>query len=338
MLKLRQVEQKAVFFRELATLVQAGVTVGEALGTLADRVPLGRLRFAVREAAARTSHGEPLSGVMRKYSDVLSPVETAMVRAGEESGRLDRLLGQIASYLEEEYSLRQMISRETFYPKFLFGAIILFPVLLQALLAYYGEKGSLRQALVVLLAGLLKLGVVVAILMGAWVLLRALLKSSPHLAQALDELKLRVPVFGVLLRRLALARFSRALAALYASGVSLPSAVHLAAELTGNDALRRPMQAGVGKLQEGTGVSEILSQVPLMDSLALRMLRTGEQTGEIDAMMQRVAEHFEESSRSSIQRMSTLILPIAVVIAGILVGSMLVQFYGGYFAGLGLGK
>jgi len=118
--------------------------------------------------------------------------------------------------------------------------------------------------------------------------------------------------------------------------VSLSASVDLAADLTGNEALRQPMKESVPKLLSGQGLTAVLSQIPNMDNMALRMLKTGEQTGNIDDMMQRVAEHFEEAATSSMRRTAVLIPIIAVLIAGIIVAIMLIGFYGGYAAGYGL--
>ena len=205
MLKLTALEQKATFFRELATMVEAGMTVGEALGTIRERLAPGRLRMAVLEAAHKTRTGSPFSDAMIRYTDVFTPVETAMIRAGEQSGHLDRLLGQIATYLEQEYSLRQMVSRETFYPKIVFVFILAFPIVVPAVIKLFTGGGPLAFFLALLL-GFLKVGLVVAIFGGLYLLIKWLIASSPPLARSVDALKLSIPVFGNVVRRLALAR------------------------------------------------------------------------------------------------------------------------------------
>ncbi len=334
MLKMTAVEQKATFFRELATMVEAGMTVGEALGTLRERLAPGRLRMAVIEAAHKTRTGSPFSDAMARYTDVFTPVETAMIRAGEQSGHLDRLLEQIATYLEQEYSLRQMVSRETFYPKIVIVFVAAFPLLLPAILRVITGGTGLLGLFLTLLVTFLKLGGIAAVIWGLYLLTKYLIASSPPLARSLDALKLSIPVFGKVVRRLALARFSRALAALYAAGVSLPQAVGMAADLTGNAALREPMKAGVAKLEAGQGVAEVLETVPHMENMVLQMLKTGEATGNIDNMMSRVADHFEEASASSIRRMATLIMPIATVVLGIIVLFMVMNFYTGFYGGM----
>ncbi len=336
MLKITEIEQRATFFRELATMVQAGMTIAEGLEAMQDRIQMMRLRMAAIEGAKQTRAGKPFSEIMARYLDVFTPVEVAILRAGEESGRLDRMLDQLATYLENEYGLRQMMSRETFYPKLLFAFIIVFPVIMRTLLAYFGPGGSFLKALAALILGLLKLGVIAAVALGLYYLIRYLILSNPQLHRALDSLKLNLPVFGTTVRRLALARFSRGLAVLYGAGVSLSASVDLAADLTGNEALRQPMKESVPKLLSGQGLTAVLSQIPNMDNMALRMLKTGEQTGNIDDMMQRVAEHFEEAATSSMRRTAVVIPIIAVLIAGIIVAVMLIGFYGGYAARYGL--
>ena len=330
MLKLTAIEQKATFFRELATLVGAGVTVGMSLTTLREQVPPGRLKMAVIEGAHKAQGGHPFSEVMVRYSDVFTPVEVALVRVGEEAGHLDRLLAQIASYLEQEYSLRQMISRETFYPKIVFGALIAFPTVVPAIIATFVMGPG--AGFVVLLKGIIRLLVMVMLALGAYALVRYMIRSNSTFANSWDLLKLNLPVLGPVIRRLALARFSRGLATLYDAGVGMPQAVSLAADLTGIPAMRGPMQAAAVKLESGASASEVLAEVPYMDDMALRMLRTGETTGSVDAMMLRVAEHFEEASGSSLRRMTTLIMPVATIIAGIFVLILAVQVYGGYLS------
>ena len=333
MLKLTEVEQRAVFFRNMATMVHAGMTMGESLDASSQQLRHWRLRQAAVEGANQARRGKPFSLVMARYPDVFSTVETAMVRAGEESGHLEELLAQIAGYLETEYSLRQLISRETFYPKIIFGAILIFLIGVPTLTRMLGQGGSFLHGMLFFFGAVLGWGLLAAAIFVIYVLLRHLLASSRELAAAWDSLKLSLPVFGEAIRRLALARWSRGLAALYAAGVSLPQAADIAADLTANAALRDPMKQAVAKIQEGTAISEAFATIPAMDSLTLRMLQTGEQTGNIDLMMVKVAEHYEEAAVSTVRRAAALTVPIATVIAGIIVLIIALNVYGGAMSG-----
>lgn len=310
-------------------MVHAGMTLGESLDAASQQLRHWRLHRAAVEGATEARRGKPFSGVMSRYPDVFTTVEAAMVRAGEESGRLEELLAQIAGYLETEYSLRQLISRETFYPKIIFGAILLFLIGVPTATRIVGQGGSLFKGLVFFLQAVLGWGLLALALFGVYVVLRHLLASSRELAATWDSLKLGFPVFGEAIRRLALARFSRGLAALYAAGVSLPESAKIAADLTANAALRDPMKQAVAHIQEGKAVSEAFAVIPAMDGLTLKMLQTGEQTGNIDLMMVKVAEHYEEAALSTVRRAAALTVPIATVIAGIIVFFIALSVYGG---------
>jgi type II secretory pathway component PulF len=327
MLKLPELERKATFFRELATLIGAGITMGMALEALRGQTPPGRLRMAAIEGTAKAHGGRPFSEVMARYGDVFTPVETALVRVGEEAGHLDRLLAQIASYLEQEYTLRQMINRETLYPKLVLAALLAFPIVVPAIIASLTTGAG--SGFVIFLKGVLHLLLLALVLWGGYALFQYLLRSNRTFARSFDTFKLNAPVIGLVVRRLALARFSRGLALLYGAGMGLPQAVSLSADLTGSPAMAEPMKAAAVKLESGAGMSEVLSGVPYMDDLALQMLRTGETTGSVDVMMLKVAEHFEEASETSLKRMVTLIMPVSVIILGFFVLLLLLKTYGG---------
>ena len=334
MLKITEVEQRSIFFRELTTMVQAGLTIAEALDGASRGTRHFRLHQSAVDGAFAARHGKPFSQTMGRFPDVFTPVETAMIRAGEETGRLDSLLGQIAAYLETEYSLRQMISRETFYPKILFGAILAFMLVVPSIIKMVTPGGSVFRGMLLLAEGVLGVVVGAAVIFAVYIILRHLLISSRELGAAWDQFKLRIPVFGEAIRRLALARFSRGLAALFAAGVEMTEAASIAADLTGNQALRLPMKAAVADVEKGMPISQAFAKIPAMDDLTLRMLQTGEQTGNIDVMMQRVAEHYEEAALSTVRRAGQLTVPIAVVIAGIFVFFLMLQAYTGGFSQL----
>jgi type IV pilus assembly protein PilC len=180
-----------------------------------------------------------------------------------------------------------------------------------------------------LMGGIFHLVLLALLIMAGWAFLGHLLRSNRTFALSWDIFKLNAPVFGLLVRRLALARFSRGLALMFGAGLPMPEALRLSADLTGSPAMREPMHAAALKLESGAGLAEVLTGMPYMDDMALQMLRTGETTGAVDAMMDRVAQHFEEACETSIKRMVTLIMPVSVIILGIFVLMMALRVYGG---------
>lgn len=329
MLFIAKIEQKATVFRELATMIKAGMTLSEALGVLETRRSYPRLKQAVTDAAKRVADGTRLSEVLKRYPDEFSDLTIGVIAAGEETGKLEDALDSVAEYLEREYSLRQMVSRETFYPKVLAVVVVLMPVATRALIVWI--QGSFWAALWLVMKTLALYAALVAISVA---LIYIVYKAFTNTAQGqymVDAAKLRVPLFGLVIRRLALAKFSRALAYAYGAGIASGPALELSSAVTGNVAIAQQLSAAVPHLHKGGKLSEVLAGSAEVDYMVVRMLQTGEQTGNIDETMQRVAEHFEIACESSIHRMAVLALPIGVIIMGIIVGFQISGFYSQYY-------
>ena len=325
------IDQRVTFFRELATLVGSGVSIGEALGILSTRPGSPALKLAIADGAKRVGHGERFSQVMADHPKVFSDLNTAMITAGEEGGRLEEMLAEAADYLEKEHELRQMLSRETFYPKILMGAVILIPLGAQVVIAWV--MSGVGAAVIV---GLKALGgyVVFALVAAALWFAYNKYRETAQGRQSIDRAKLSIPVLGTVISQLAWSKICRAIGALYKAGVPTSQALEMAGPASGNRALEAALTAAIPDVQKGVPMSEALTRAGYVPDLPLRMLQTGEKTGDIDATLEKVADYFEAQSRTSIRRMSLLIVPIAVVIMGVVVLLMAAQAYGGYFEGL----
>lgn len=330
MLTILRIEQKGAIFRELATMVRAGMSLGEAWGVLQTRRAYPRLRQFIVDAARRVPQGTRLSEVVKDYPDEFSGLTQGVIAAGEETGRLEEALDTVAGYWEREYSLRQMVSRETFYPKALAVFVVLIPVATQAIII--AIQRTFWAGLWVLVKTLLIYALILAIPAMLIYMVYKSITNTEQGRQTIDAAKLRVPLFGPVIRKLALAKFMRALAYAYSAGLPMARVLELAAPVTGNTAISRHLLAAVPYVRKGGKLSEILRAAPEVDDIVVHMLQTGEQTGNIDETMERVAEHFEIASESSIHRMATLALPLGVIIVGIIVAIKIIGFYAAYFA------
>jgi type IV pilus assembly protein PilC len=327
-------EQRALFFRELATMLVAGITLMEALYELRERVQGARLRAAVEDAYQSVRVGQPLSKAMARHPQVFTNVERSLIETAEESGHMEEMVEQIARYLEQEHRFMRMVARETLYPKVVLVVFIAFLIFMPSVPAFFGTGGSFEAGMGVILQGVLFWVVVALALVGLWYLLKALIKQNDSLGRAVDVIKLKMPIMGGVVRRLAVARFSRALAALYGAGVGVGKAVEVAAGTINNQVLVPQMRQASRELQEGKGIADSLGKIPDMDSLAVRMLRTGEQTGNLDASMERVADSLEATAESTIHKATVLLLPVAITILAIFVLLQVISFYVGYFQGI----
>jgi type II secretory pathway component PulF len=311
-------DELAMMYRQLATLANAGVPLTQSLFTLVQQTRDGRLRRILEEAGNAVASGNTLSQTMVRYPAVFSEMQVEMIRAAEMSGMLEPICNRIADYLEREIEMRRKINRETLYPKLVFfvaGCVVLLLGFLRA-----GAEGFF---------GMVRFGVTTAlILFGGWWLFK-FLNQMPWFGAAWDRVKMMIPGPGGVARRYATARFTRALAVLYGSGILLPTAVTIAGRACGNRAIGQQMIDLVPMLMSGRGIGEVLAMSGLLSPIAVQMARTGEQTGSLDTMMHKVADYLESEADQKAHQQAIFLGVAAIIIAGIVVAFIAIGFYVG---------
>lgn len=323
------VKDLAIFYRQLATAVRAGIPIHRALISVAENTGKPRLRRLAQELVNELIQGKPLSRAMSRHPHVFDELQIALIQAGEEGGLLEQMLERLAEYLERDYKLRLKIRAGTFYPKVLLLAGIFIPKI-PVLVVGGGLIPYLRETVGWAGPFLLAVLLVVAVM-------RVLLQLAP-LREAYDSLKLMIPGIGGLVRQLAMARFSRALAAMYAAGVSLPRAITVSALAADNYYLTRRLHSVVPMIEQGQPLSESFRRTGVVPPLVVDMLQTGESTGNIDSMMDKVAEYYEqETDVKSGQAVVVLSVGVYLLIA-LWIASMIIGFWQGYAAGGGAGS
>ena len=319
--------EMAVCYRELAAMIGAGMTIVRALDVLEQNTTNPRLRQALRGVSAGVERGQPLSQQMARFPTIFNEIAVALVEAGERSGRLDDMLKRLATYTEYQLEVEQLIRRETMYPK-LVGAFILLVLIFLPLVPAIVMGGSGWQVRAI--AQLLLLAGVIA----AAIIVPRLLMSTEWARELWDDLKIKLPIFGGIARRFALSRFSRALAALYESGVSLASGLPTAGRASGNRIVAEAMTRASSQVQTGVRLSDALVSTGLVPHTVLAMVRTGEESGDLGGLLDKVADYYEDEAKTSIHRISVMILPIFLLIAGAIVLIMLVSFYVGLYGSI----
>ncbi|MBU1746457.1 MAG: type II secretion system F family protein, partial [Chloroflexi bacterium] len=213
-----QLAQKVQLFRELATLVNAGLSLGMALSTMEEQISSVEMRMALRDAARSVSAGKRFSEAMRRHPKVFSELNVALIAAGEEGGHLDDMLTLSADYLEKELEFQQTLARETLYPKLLLAAIVLIPLATRMIIA--GLTTSIGQALIIGIKFGAVVGLIVVLpLILLYLLYRRYYYGTEQGRRTIDALKLRIPIAGAVTTKLSWARLARALSALYGAGV-----------------------------------------------------------------------------------------------------------------------
>ncbi len=314
----------AMMYRQLSTLMNAGVPMVQTLTTLATQTSNGRLKSILTECAGAVGGGAMLSTVFERYPAVFTVLQVELVRAGEVGGMLDLMCNRIAEYLEREVEIRRKLKRETLYPK-----IVLSVAWLVGGILIFVRAGGTGGALGYLKATLGLLGGS----FGVWWLARYL-NQFPQVGAIWDQVKMLIPGMGGVARKYATARFTRALGTLYAGGILLPRAVEISARACGNRAIGQAMLANINTLYSGGGVSGMLAQSGLLAPIAVQMAQTGEQTGSLDQMMDKVSDYLESEADAKAHQLATFAGVAALVFAAIVVGAIAISMYGGMYGNL----
>lgn len=308
------------FFRQMAALLGAGMPLSEALRSVESR-QRGRLRRIVHDMHQRVIRGGRLSEEMARHPRVFSRLQLSLVRVGESGGFLEQMMDRIASYLEYELSVRRRIVLAMFYPVLIFLFILFKDIGVAFIL------GGARAGLPMLLGVLRQVGLpLVGIIVGL-----KLVMQFDTARYVWDFVKMLPPILGTAARKVAMSRFSRALAMLYSAGLSLSEAVSTAADACANVAAAKGIKRAVGAIQAGESLTLSLQRTGVVMPMVLDMLSTGEKTGNLDAVLQKVADYMDEEVDATIHKVGIGLFVLMILIAGVIVLMQVIGFYSGYF-------
>jgi len=321
------IKMLALFYRQLATMLAAGMALSEALRSQENR-QRGRFGVIIAEMRENVSRGGKLSDTMRRYPKVFSRIQIALVRAGEGGGLLDRMVDRIATYLEYELKIRALIAKALIYPVL----ILIFAVFVQASLPHFAlliNQGG-GPFLAVVGPGLLRKALCILAIV---VILKLMFQFyTPRLVW--DCIKSNIPVIGGNARKIAMSRFSRALAVLYAAGMSLAESVDIAADASGNLFIGRGVKCAIPALQSGQGLTESLTRTRVVSPMVLDMLMIGERSGSSDSVLEKVADYMDDEVDSSIHKIGIALFVLMILVAAGVVLVVAIQAYGGYFSSI----
>ncbi|MBT9132564.1 MAG: Type II secretion system protein F [Firmicutes bacterium] len=326
----------AAFFRQLSTMLGAGVSLADAVDDLSEGVGNIALQRILQEVKKDISRGDSFSRALSKHQKVFSFLTTSMVNAGEESGNLDGVLADLSTYLENEMALRRKIKSATSYPIFIgffflgataFVTFFLLPRF-RAIFAEMGVDLPLFTRIVLGISSFLVsniiwgCGIVVLIIIFFVVYSRT---SAGH--YNLDYLKLKIPFVGKFLQQVALGRFSQTLSTLQRGGIPILTSLEIAGHTSGNLFLTRAIEAVHRGLVKGGMVSEGLAKNVIFPRMMVRMVMVGEETGKMEEMLDRVHKAYQDEVESAITSMSAIIEPLLIVILGAIVGVTVLAIY-----------
>ncbi len=325
----------AVFYRQAAALLDAGMPLFQALAALHGQTRSPALKSILQEAQETTLAGGTLSEVMSRHPHVFSKLQTEIVRVGELTGTLDRCLVRLAEYLERELNLRRLVKRLTLYPKLvLLAALFLLgrsffqdgvPAISKLVVGAMGQRNySMMDYFMDTVGVLLALG---AMALALAVALRWSARSSEALSRLWEGLLYGLPALGDVARAFAVARCAQ-------SGASIGTALDAAGRASGSLLVRGAVQRAVPRVEQGAGVADALVGAGVFPALFLNMIRTGEQTGNLDDMCDRAASHLEQDAETRAYQYAHIFSTGVYLIVALMVGYAVVRFYAAYAGAL----
>jgi len=322
----------AIATRQLATLIGAGIPLVEALGALTEQVESPRLKGAISQIRERVNEGASLADALSMTS-LFGDLYVSMVRAGEAGGALEQVLERLADYLESEVRTRNKVVSIMIYPAIMFAVaigvvVVLVTVVLPQitqLLDSLNRPLPLYTVALIGLSNLLRdywwvLGLFAAV---AVVAFRATVRTERG-RTAVDGVKLRLPVFGKVVRQLALARFTRTLSTLLAGGIPIVRALDISKHVANNTVLGGAVDKAREAITEGASIAAPLRRSGYFPPLVTHMVEVGERSGELEAMLAKVADTYDEQVENSVSRMTALLEPVLILImVGLVLGIIL---------------
>ncbi len=307
----------AVFYRQFATMITAGMSLSQALNSLGGRAPTRRLSAISRDAARIVESGGKLSDAFARYPAMFPELHLSLLRAGETGGSIDRMLERIADYTERDYKIRQRARMMTLYPKILVLAMIFIPAV--PTLVFQGFSAYLHATTPILVTILIWIAAI-------WIGYR-LLCQIPVFRSSVDMAKLTMPVIGTVVKMLALSKFYRAFASLYSAGVSPSQAISNAGRACGNWYLNRRLQTTIPMVEAGRSFTEAMAQTRILPRMTIDMLATGEQSGNVGDMVDKVAEFTENEADVKIHQLTMFAGVLLLLAVAIYIGIQVVGFY-----------
>src|ERR1700722_1019251 len=325
-----------IFTRQLATMVDAGITIVQSLQALSEQTSDKIMRDTIRDISVRVESGESLSESLQKHPRVFNKLYFSMVGAGEKGGLLAEILGRLAVYLENSERLRKKVKTALMYPATVTVVAIGITIflLVRVLPPYKHIYSSFNAKLPAPTLFMIDLSEIVKndliyILIGIGALIWGWFYfiKTPTGRTFWDARRIKLPIFGSIAHKICLARFTRTLSSLVRSGVPILEVLQIVSQTVGNVVMEKAIKTAATDIERGEGISAALGKNPIFPSMIVRMMSAGEQTGNIDTMLERVSNFLDEEIEATLSGLMSLIEPMLIVVLGLVIGGMVICMF-----------
>lgn len=327
----------AIASRQIATMLSAGIPIAQSYKAIAAGSDHAKIQEVFDSIRMDVEGGTNLSDALAKHPKQFDSLYTSLVSVGEQSGNLDDLMEKIATYKENIEEIKAKVKGAMWYPVavlvvgFLVTALLLVFVIPQFenLFSSFGASlPALTAAMIELSRGFRDNWVMIfGVLFGTIAILVMTYRRSAAMRHNVDRLSLKMPVFGTILRKSAVARYARTMATMFGSGVTLVDGLESVAGATGNMVYHDACLEIREEVSTGQALSIAMAQTGLFPTMVLQMTATGEESGELESMLNKAADFYEREVREAVDNMSKLIEPIMITVLGGIVGTLVIAMY-----------
>jgi type IV pilus assembly protein PilC len=338
-------KELAVFTRQFSVMIDAGLPLVQCLEILAGQQENKTFQKILNGVRGSVEGGATLSASMKQYEKVFDPLYYNMVEAGETGGILDTILQRLSSYIEKNVKLKRAVKSAMIYPVSVIGiavgviTLLLWKVVPIFVTLFNGLDVTLPLPTRIVIGLSNFVGSIYGLLIFVFAIAAAFaLKfwyGTPQGRYLIDSLVLKAPVVGMVMRKISVARFTRTLGTLISSGVPILEGLDITARTSGNAVVERAISQTRKAVEAGRSLVDPLKETDVFPGMVTQMIGVGEQTGAMDAMLQKIADFYEDEVDSAVKDMLTAIEPIMIVVLGVIVGGVVISMYLPLFALIG---
>jgi type IV pilus assembly protein PilC len=330
-------KELAIFTRQFSVMIDAGLPLVQCLEILAGQQENKTFQKILNGTRASVEGGSTLSAAMKQYDKVFDALYYNMVEAGETGGILDTILQRLSSYIEKNVKLKRAVKSAMIYPIAVLGIaggviILLLWKVVPIFITLFNGLGvdlPLPTRIVIMMSNFIGsiYGLLILVFFAGVVFALKFWYGTPQGRYAIDSVLLRLPLIGILLRKIAVARFTRTLGTLISSGVPILEGLDITARTSGNAVVERAITATRKAVEAGRSLVDPLKETDVFPGMVTQMIGVGEQTGAMDAMLQKIADFYEDEVDAAVKDLLTAMEPIMIVVLGVVVGGIVISMY-----------
>ena len=337
-LKGAKVQSKdiVVFSRQLSTLVSSGVPIIQSLSILESQAENKSFARVIGRIKSDIESGLSISDAMAKHPKVFSELYVSMIKAGEVGGILDTILDRLSTYLESAAALRDKVKSALMYPMIVGGIAVLITIFLvifvipifKGIFASFGAELPFITRVVIGVSDFIKYNIIyIAVVIGGGVYGFKRYIRTQKGRKKVDGILLKLPVFGIILKKVAIAKFSRTLGTLIKSGVPILQALETVAKTSGNKVIEEIILDSMKSIKEGGKISEPLKKNDIFPSMVVQMIAVGEETGSLDNMLFKIADFYDQEVDAAVKGLTSMIEPLVMVFMGVVIGFIVIAMF-----------